>query len=105
MSTSTPLVTPPTPSPRTYLPASRVVPSFLGSIPGGLDVWTRVFHLQAKMHFCLDLLVLLVHRASSSSSTDIVTTTSASNGPTAGDANYQTRLANLLYEWTDKAAY
>jgi len=103
MSSSPPLVAPPAPSPRTYHSAPRVVPSFPGSTLGGLDVWTGVFHLQAKIHFCLDLRVLPVHSASSSSSTGTVTTTSASNGPTEGDANYQTRLASILYEWTDKA--
>ncbi len=78
-------------------------PFFLRLFSRCLDVWTRVFHLQAKTHFCFDLLVNPFHRASSSSSTTTRTTTSALNGPTEGDANCQTRLANLLYEWTDKA--
>ena len=61
------------------------------------------FIFKQKMQFCLDLLVLPVHRASSNSSTGTVTTTSASIGPTEGDADCHTRLANLLYEWTEKA--
>jgi len=61
------------------------------------------FHLQAKTHVCLDLVVLPVHRASSSSSSTIGNSISASYGPTEGTPKYQIRLANLLYEWTDKA--
>ena len=109
MSTSTPPTphAPPTPfatPPRTYPLEPRVVPSFPCYTLGGLDVWTdRVYHLQAKPQFYLDLVVLLVHRASIGSSPTAHTTTSASYDPTEGDANCQTCLANLLYEWTDKA--
>ena len=99
---------PPSPShaPRTYLPASRVVPSFPGTTAGGLDVWTHVFYLHAKTQFCLDLLLPLARSFASTSSTTTGGTSAAaarSIGPAEGDSNCQTRLAHLLYEWIDKA--
>ena len=91
MPTITPTVTPI--ESRPWFPPSRVVLSFHFNTPGSLDVWSRVFFLQAKSHFCLKMILPVAQASSRSGST-----TSAIIGPAKGDANCKTRLANLLYE-------
>ena len=90
-------------SPTTFLPTSRIVPSYPeNNIGWGGDIWKRILLLQAKMPFCL-VLLLPFQQASSSTSTGASSSFVASiRGPAEGDANCQTRQANLLYEWTDK---
>ena len=85
------------------VPVTRIVPSYPGTTPGGLDVWTRVFYLQAQAHYCLEV-VLPSAAASSSSSSGSGSSSAPSRGPAEGDSGCQGRLANLLYEWTDKAS-
>ena len=108
MSTTTPTApaTPVAPAPRyAAAPVVRIVPTFPGTTPGGLDVWTRVFCLQAKTHFCLEIILpsaVASSSASTSTGTSAAASAAASKFPSEGDANCQNRLANLLYEWTDK---
>ena len=89
-------------SPTTFLPASRIAPSYPGNTVGGLDVWKRVFFLKAKTHYCLDLLLPFPLGSSSSSNGASSSSSPLLRGPVEGDANCQTRLASLLYVWTDK---
>ena len=97
---STTVQTPP--QPRTWLPQIRIVPYYPGPTPCGLDVWTRVFQLQAKAQFCLEVILpAQVDMVLLSTSTGGITTI-PSRGPVEGDANCHNRFSNLLYEWTDK---
>jgi hypothetical protein len=54
------------------------------------------------MRVCLDLLLPFQQASSSSSTGTSSCSSSLLRDPAEGDANCQTRLANILYEWTDK---
>ena len=73
----------------------RITPTSPNKTPGGLDMWFRVFHSQAMMHKCKDLLVT-EDETSPHHHPDIVASDDE-HDPVEGDANCQRRLACLLW--------